>query len=202
MKRKFGIAILIYFIGVLLLSSCSGGIMFDKLFRNKEKNYSCDEREVANVKMDILLDTIKNKDKVTLKSLFSKNVITQLIDFDQSIYSLFDYFQGDFVSYDDMSGSGGEITYDYGNKQEILYSSYDVKTSHSEYRFAIKTVIIDASDKDNEGIHSLYIIKKEDDIDSQLGYIGDNKFTPGIHIGVKNVLPNEDNSIIAVSVDS
>ncbi len=194
LKRKFRIIILINLMCILLLSSCSGSSTSGVLGINNERAY-------AKAKMNEVLDSIENNDNESLKKLFSKKAITQLNDIDQSIYSLFDYFQGDFVSYDDWAGSGGETTWDNGYKQEIIYSSFDVKTSTNEYRFAFKIVTVDTADKDNVGIHSLYIIKMEDDIDPELGYVGDNKYTAGIHIGVKNTLPTEDDTLEAVSIE-
>lgn len=202
MKRKLAIVIIMNFLCVLLLSSCSGGTMLNKIFGNKKEQFFNKERAEENAKMDEVLEAIKNKDNTKLKELFSKNVISQLESFEQNIMDLFDYYQGEVVSYDDWGGSGGEETWDYGNKQKILYLSYDVKTTYKEYRFAIKYIIVDTDVPDNVGIYSLYIIKMEDDIEPQLGYRGDNKFTPGIHIGVKNTLPKEDDSISVVSSEN
>lgn len=94
------------------------------------------------------------------------------------------------MSYDDWGDPEGDETWNYGDKQRILYSSYDVKTSNGTYRFAIQDFTVDTADADNAGIHSLYVCKMEDDIDPQLGYRGDNKFTPRINIGVQNTFLN------------
>ena len=188
MKKQMFTVTLLCLIVALLCTSCSFG----------EPN---SDQKIANARMDKVLNAIHNKDKEALKAMFSKKSIAQTENFDQSITDLFDYFQGDFVSYDDWAGPEGDETWEYGDKQKILYSSYDVKTSNKEYRFTIQDFTVDTADADNVGIHSLYIIKMEDDIDPQLGYRGDNKFTPGIHIGVKNTLPKEDDSISTVIVD-
>lgn len=50
----------------------------------------------------------------------------------------------------------------------------------------------DTANIDNLGIHSLYIIKSEEDTDISFAYWGDGKDTPGINIGIKNVLPKGD----------
>ncbi len=184
----------------LFLTSCSGGSIFNRLFANKEGSNLYNEQAEANAKMDKVLEAIENKDNTALKSLFSKRTIAEVDYLDQSIMDLFDYVQGDFVSYDDWGGPEGDETWDNGDKQKILYSSYDVKTSTEEYRFAIQNFTVDTADADNVGIHSLYDIKMKDDTDPQLGYRGDNEFTLGIHIGVKNTLPKEDDSIGAALV--
>ena len=180
MKKQMFTVTLLCLIVALLCTSCSFG----------EPN---SDQKIANARMDKVLNAIHNKDKEALKAMFSKKSIAQTENFDQSIT--------DLLSYDDWAGPEGDETWEYGDKQKILYSSYDVKTSNKEYRFTIQDFTVDTADADNVGIHSLYIIKMEDDIDPQLGYRGDNKFTPGIHIGVKNTLPKEDDSISTVIVD-
>lgn len=177
--------------------------MFNKMFGKKSPGYS-DERSHANAQMDKVLEAIKNKDKIAFKALFSPKAIAKTEDFDQSIIDLFDYFQGDFVSYNDW---GGPATFrginddGTGRNWKSIESSYDVETSKQRYRFAIQDFIQDTADTDNVGIHSLYIIKTEDDTDINFAYWGDGKDTPGIHIGVKNTLPKKDDSISAVSVE-
>ena len=69
---------------------------------------------------------------------------------------------------------------------QIMDSTYDVKTTKSEYRITIQYVVKDTANNDNVGIHSLYIIKTAEDITSQSAYWGDGKHTPGINIGIKN----------------
>lgn len=213
------IVIAIGFVGAILMSSCSGGSMFSKIFRSKDGHffkgvnslgneilgrYSRDEQADANAKMDKILEALKNKDKEALKALFSLNAIAQTEKFDQNIIDLFDYFQGDFVSYNDWSAvnlDGGINDDGTGRNWKVLYSTYDVETSKQKLRFAIQDYVQDTADANNIGIHSLYIIKMEDDTDPNFAYRGDDKYTPGINIGIKNVLPIDYGSISTVSVD-
>lgn len=160
----------------LLFTSCGGLGMFNN------------DKEVANAQMDKILNAIQKKNRTELESMFSKKAIVEAENFDQSISDLFDYFQGDFISYNDWGGPSGDETWDYGNKQKILYLSYDVKTSNQEYRFAIQDFTVDTANKNNVGIWSLYIIKMEDDTNPRYAYGGDDKSTPGINIGIKSPL--------------
>ena len=175
--------------------------MLTSFFERTEKWYSYNEQAEASAKMDSILEAIKNKDRIAFSLLFSRKAVAEAKDFEQSITDLFAYCQGNFESYDDWGGPEGDETLNNGDKQKVLYSSYDVKTDGAEYRFAIQDFVVDTADEDNVGIHSLYVIKAEDDVDRQIGYRGDNCFAPGIHIGVKNVMPKEDASISAVSVE-
>lgn len=179
---------LIVTIITLLLSSCSSGgpHMFSRLFDN--------DKDVANAKMDKVLEAIKNKDKDSLKSMFSKKAIAEAENFDQSIADLFDFFQGDFVSYNDWTGpmvEEGRNDDGTGRNWKSTESTYDVDTSEQKYRFAIKGFTKDTADPDNIGICSLYIIKKED-TNEKFAYWGDNKWTPGINFNKKNVIPDEE----------
>lgn len=176
----------------MLLTSCSlGG-------QNMWNRFNDTDEKKADARMDKVLEAIKNKDKEALKSMFSKKAITATENFDQSINDLFDFYQGDFVSYNNWGGpmSDGGINEDgTGREWKEIYSSYDVETSKQKYRFAIQEFVQDTADAKNVGIWSLYIIKMEDDTDPQFGYHGDNKDTPGINFNKKNVLPKEDSSI-------
>jgi len=133
--------------------------------------------------MDKVLEAIKNKDNVELKALFSQKAIAQAEEFGQSIDDLIDYFQGDFVSYNDWGGPGsfdGLNDDGTGRNWKRIDSTYDVETSEQKYRFAIQEFVQDIADKNNVGVWSLYIIKMED-TDSQFAYWGDGKNTPGIN---------------------
>ena len=98
---------------------------------------------------------------------------------------LFDYYRGEFVSYDDWGGPGVEQSVDNGRKKKEMYSTYDIKTSEQMYRIAIQSFTVDTANPNNVGIWSLYIIKAEDDEDPYSAYRGDGKYTPGIHINIK-----------------
>ena len=76
---------------VLVLTSCS-------LRRNFLMK---DDSSAANDKFSELIDAIQTQDINTLKSLFSKNALKEAENLDESIRHLFDYFQGELISYND-----------------------------------------------------------------------------------------------------
>ena len=188
MKRKFTVVIFVSFIVILFLNSCSlrGARMIPRSFDN--------DQNIANARMDKVLEAIQNKDKDALKALFSPKAIAEAEEFDQSIIDLFDYFQGDFISYNDQSAINVEEGLNddgTGRRWKALYSTYDLETSNQEYRIAIKDFTVDTANSNNVGIYSFYIIKLEDDPDPKIAYRGDDKYTPGINFNIKNVLPEE-----------
>lgn len=88
---------------------------------------------------------------------------------------------------DDWGGPGVSDEIENGDRKKSMDLSCDVVTNVREYRFLFLDITVDDYNPDNVGIWSLYVIKKEDDTDPQMGYGGDGKYTPGINIGIKNI---------------
>ena len=158
---------------VLVLTSCS-------LRRNFLMK---DDSSVANNKFSELIDAIQTQDINTLKSLFSKNTLKEAENLDESIRHLFDYLQGELVSYNDWAGPGVTAKNDADGYWKQYYSTYDLETTQDKYRLAMEIITVDTADADNVGIRSLYIIRFEDDTDQNCAYRGDGAYTPGINIG-------------------
>lgn len=171
----------------MLLCSCSFSLEGRQVLDVPSNNV----QSTANAKMDKILEAIKNKDKDALKSMFYKQAINKSKNVDNSIVELIDFFQGDFVSYNDWNAVGIEDTVNDGDRQKILDSTYDVVTSKQKYHIAIRDFTIDTANKDNIGIWSFYIIKLQNDTDPQFAFRGDSKFTPGINFNKKNTIPGE-----------
>lgn len=182
MKRK--ILILVVLLVSLVFSSCSigGSEMFSR-FGFLYNNTDC---EVSNNKFEEILNAIQNKDEKALKSLFAKNALNKIENFDDSVEELFSYYEGKFISYDDWGGpyATGEIK--YGNKITELRPTYDIVTDKGNYRATMKMISVDTNDSDNIGVWSIYIIKAEHDDDLSRAYWGDKKNTPGINLDIKN----------------
>lgn len=159
------------------------------LNRGSESQYMIfdNDREYDNRQLNMFLEAIENQDKDVIISLFSQNVVSNVEDFESSVYELFEYVKGEVESYNDGAGPSVEATSEDGHVFKIAISNYEIKTSEDNYRLAIQYIPQDTSDPKNEGIHSVYIIRTEDDTDfPQYAYRGDDKYTPGIHIGIKN----------------
>ena len=158
---------------VLVLTSCS-------LRRNFLMK---DDSSVANDKFSELIDAIQTQDINTLKSLFSKNALKEVENIEESIQKLFDYFEGEMVSYNDWAGPGVKAEMEYGDYQEVYDATYDFETAQDKYRLWMEIITVDTTDADNVGIRSLYIIRFEDDTRTDFAYRGDGEHTPGINIG-------------------
>lgn len=163
---------------MMFFSSCSlGGLSL-----NNKSAFFQDDRATANASFEKVLEAIQNKDAAALKSLFSKQVLAEA-EFETAVNELFEFYQGSFVSYDDWGGAvGGEGGRENGKEWYDIMPTYDVVTTEQEYRFAFKEFTVNDFEPDKVGIWSLYVIKKEDDIDPECAYRGDGKWTPGINI--------------------
>ena len=183
------ILVLVCLLLICTMGACSEDILegVDKVFN---RLYSNDE-EVARATLDELVKVLEAEDAEALKALFASNVVKDNENFDESIEALFEYYNGEFKSCSSDGSVEASCSMEYGETTESeYYSSYDVATSDDKYRIAIYEVTVDKGDSDNVGIVSLYIIRKEDDTSLGLVYRGDDKYTPGININIKNSLPD------------
>ena len=144
------------------------------------------DSDQATERAAVLFTAIENKDKQACEKLFAKKVRNSQ-DFDKQIEELFEYFDGKVVSYEE-NGLQTSSSSEEGEQSKEYYSSFELKSDRTNYRVALLDVIYDDFDSDNCGIHSLYIIKANEDTDLTYSYWGDHEYTKGINIGIKNKL--------------
>lgn len=156
-----------WFISVSLLYGCSYDSDNDIAVKNLEK----------------LLIAIENEDHDGIKTLFAPNIIADIDNFDQSIIELMAYYNGNYESYG-SKGLGSEYDRHDGVEKKWLNMGYDITTTEDVYRIAIIWHIQDTSNAGNIGIWSLYIIRFDDDPNSNYTYAGDGLWTNGIHMGI------------------
>lgn len=188
MKRK--ILILAILLITILFSSCSIGD--SEMFSRFGKFYNKNDHEVVNSKFEEVLTAIQNKDKKVLKSLFAKNALLKVENFDNSAEELFDYYDGNYTSYDDWGGPMESEEIKHGERITELCPTYDIITDKGNYRATMKIISVDTNDSDNIGVWSIYIIKAENDDDLSCAYWGDIKYndsqyTTGININKKSI---------------
>ncbi len=169
--RKKIISIIFLFTMIFTLSAC-GFLIFD-------------ENE-ADTNMRKVVDCLEKEDKVCLKALFAPNAISDIKDFDKSMDDLITYFDGTYKE-TTRSTVGEDETVDYGQITKMYPMSYDIVTTENKYRIAMDWYVIDDFDKGNIGIHSLFIIKYDDDTQTDYTYWGDGTNRNGIHIGLRHV---------------
>jgi hypothetical protein len=160
--------ILILFMNVLLLSSCFKG----------GRRMHISEGEKADARIEQILDAIKDKDRETLRSLFSQKALEEAKEFDDGIDYLFGFFQGNIDSWErDKWSSGDKI--EYGKRSEMLRSWYIVTTDEERYIFFVIDFTIDTINPNNAGLYTLCVMKEEDR-ETQFGY-WQSKYIAGIY---------------------
>ena len=145
-----------------------------------------DDLVVADKQFEKILAVVEKQDRDALKGMFSVKAQTNSKSFDEDIASLFDYFKGDILSYDDH-GCGkvfiGKNDEGYKRQWKTTETTYNVETSEGFYQFAIKTYVTDTATSDNIGIESLYVIRLDgaEKEDKEIAYWGDGDWTYGIN---------------------
>lgn len=163
---------------MLLLTSCSmGDSNMRKMF------FARNDKQIANEQLEALLEAIQSKNAQAVKELFSDNAWAESGNMEKSILVLFDYFQGELVSYKSWAGPSVHATKNHGEYWKSYDCTYDFETTQDKYRLAMEIITVDTADADNIGIRSLYIIRFEDDTRPNFAYWGDGEHTPGINIG-------------------
>ena len=167
------VCVLLLIVMAVLLTSCTiGGLPI-----NRYAYMRVDYTAAANDRFEELIAAVQ--------SLFSQNALREAQDMEEAVRALFDYYQGEMISYDDWGGAnlaGGMNDDGTGRRWTALYSTYDVETTQDKYRFAMEFMLQDTADADNVGIRSLYVIRLADDPEPQRAYRGDGEDTPGINI--------------------
>ena len=170
--------------GVLFLSSCSWAGLHTKFFLENDG-------PAAKKTFEQVLEAIQAQDTEALRKMFSKAALSEAENMDERVTSLIEFFQGKVLSIDDWGGPSASESILYGEKTKELRSTFDVETSERKYRFALKEVTVDTANKDNVGIHSIYIKQVKDGENLMSAYWGDGKWTPGINIEPKDDISNQ-----------
>ncbi|MCL2323238.1 MAG: DUF5104 domain-containing protein [Oscillospiraceae bacterium] len=120
-----------------------------------------DSDVLANALSGLVIEAIRNKDKDTLKALFSKSALNEAVDLDGKIDYLFSYIKEGIISCEPDS-STVEETYNYQNITKKVTAYYNVITYNEKYFFLIVFYPIDTINQDNEGLYTLSVLKSED----------------------------------------
>jgi hypothetical protein len=170
---------------MLFLSSCSlGGSRVEML------NGASDEKKAA-AKLEQVIEAIKNKDKASLRALFSKKALSEAVDFDDNIDGLFDFIQGEVDSWEKSSGPSVSEESNYGHVKKVVSSYYYVNTDKQKYFFLLDDYPVYTDHPDSVGLYLLLVVKAEDREkiykgDQKILYDGDKKLSrAGIYLPIK-----------------
>ncbi|TYQ13384.1 UNVERIFIED_CONTAM: uncharacterized protein DUF5104 [Acetivibrio alkalicellulosi] len=176
------IIILILMFSMFLLSSCMiGGSRTEMLSKDNTD-------KIADARLEQVINAIKNKDKIDLKSIFSKKALDDCDDFDGNTDYLFDFLQGEIDSWEKSGGPTEFESIEKGHKTKEVSSYYYVNTSEKKYFFLLRDYPVDTENPDNVGLYMLLVVKAEDrekiyDLDQKILYDGNKKLShAGIYI--------------------
>ncbi len=127
-----------------------------------------------------LVEAITGDDMQTIRNLFSENALLSAEDFDDEVTALFDFFEGNLVSFK-RYGPGSDMQKEGGFYKKEVFASYDIFTDSSAYRLAIRFCTADSQNSDNIGVTSIYITVLDDATTKQT-YWGGEKWIPGVNI--------------------
>lgn len=145
-KLKAGIALLI--VGSMLFSS-SCMINFSYFYDHDQK--------LANN----LVDALKQKDKNSVRKLFSQNAISDAKDFEGQLDDLFEYVSGEINSVTEPHSSESASAH-YGHVVRKLYGTFRISTNNTTYTVDYCKCIKDTDDRKNVGLVSLRVYTSKD----------------------------------------
>ena len=140
------VLMLLILVNLMLFSSCG---------RNEGILVSEDKR--ADARMEQIVSAIKDKDNEALKSLFSKKALDEADDFVDGADSLFNFIQGDIVSWD-RDGFASNESIRGGKRSWMIRFGFTVKTNKDVYQFYVIDYNIDTISTDNQGVYMLELI--------------------------------------------
>ena len=141
-------------ISLLLFNSCN---KVNIGINNVGAIFESDENR-ANARMNQILTAIKSKDSDILKSLFSKKALTEAINFDSDINFLFNFIQGDIVSWE-LNGWPSDESIEYGKSSLMIRFGVIINTDKDNYDLFVVDYNVDTINPDNEGIYMIEISK-------------------------------------------
>ena len=158
----------------LSLTSCLAlnGTRIDRLFDTNE--------QVANKRLETILDALKRQDKATLKSMFSATALAEAVDFDEHLDYLLEFFQGDVLSWKAPDGIGGGHDVENGLHTKRIDARYIVETDKDKYIFIFVDYPVDDINPDHKGLYALRVLRKEDE-DTEANSLVETEKSPGIY---------------------
>ena len=158
--RKRIVLMLLVLMSLLLLSSCDeiGDIVSGVGNGNGVGGISVSEETRADARIEEIISAIKDKDVDALKSLFSEKALNETDDFNDEADHLFDFIQGDIVSWE-RDGWASSESIEYGKKSLMIRFGFKLVTDVDEYDLFIIDYNKDTINPDNQGVYMIQLRK-------------------------------------------
>lgn len=140
-------------LSMLLFSSCSilGG--------NSRYRLLVSQEQMEAERTDQIISAIQNKDQKSLYDLFSPKAVADADALDEEIPAMFDYIQGEIVSWERESGTA-EMSIQYGKRTQLLHYSIHIYTDQEAYSLSVFDYSVDTIYPENEGLYQIEIYKQ------------------------------------------
>lgn len=138
------------------------------------------DKEQAELVIDTLLNAESEMNTQAILALFAPSIANATHGLEADIASFQEFVQGDVITIERHGPSVHEIRDGDVHVKEYI-ASFDVTTTETEYRIAMKFLTIDTASPDNIGLHSVYVVLAED-TDTTFTYWGGDVWNAGIVI--------------------
>lgn len=126
-----------------------------------------------------VLSVLENEDSKSLQSIFSKQALSEVADFDEQESALFAFLEGSIISWE-RTGLTSIDDIEGNDKYSKNISWYEVTTDKDTFIIFMIDCCTDTKNPENVGLYSLRVIKKADE-ETQLTYWQDMEVA-GIYI--------------------
>jgi len=156
-KQIIGLGLLFMIIMIFLCSCSLVGSRAQMLSKDNDAGK-------ADIRLKQIIESIKSKDKDSLKTIFSKQALNEAEDLNGRTDYLFNFVQGNIESWETIVHGATNESNDHGSRIKKSSSWYYVNTDKQKYLFFFWECTIDTDHPENVGIYMLQVIKAEDKV--------------------------------------
>ena len=121
------------------------------------------DADIADRRLEELLEMIKMKDEKGVKSIFSKKALDNANNFDQQLNALMSFFHGDVLSWERNGGPFVHETKDHDLLTKEASTWYKVNTTEQNYLFIFIECLKNTEQPNEVGLYTLRVIHPEDE---------------------------------------
>lgn len=129
---------------------------------NMKNLFEDSDQQVSDEIIETVLDGINNEDTDSIKNIFSEKAVSESENFDDNVQSLFDFIDGEVVSYEESDPPSSFDSSDSDYKIKLIKSYYYMSTNSEKYFILIENYAINTKNIDNQGVKCLIIVKADD----------------------------------------
>ena len=153
MKKRY-LLIVCVLLSTLLLTSC--GVLL-RGFLGEDR-----DSRLADKATNDLCSSIKDRDKATVKNLFSEKARSDADDIDAQIEKFFSFIDGEVLSWERTEYPDVAEDIAYGEMSKWEWFWFSLKTSKDVYAIYLTYCLVDDFDSENKGIYGMLVVRAAD----------------------------------------